>query len=244
MIAIGAVRPNVVLRWSFRFVPWIEKFYFISHQQWNKVIKSTLLLLRLNYVLKEYSQKEKTCWAASYRDRRILPRSADKWLVSKPEFNGFSMRFAILDRSQCQTSRNGPQMSAFLSAIVTEAMTLINPISFARTPVLTSLVPMGAMNTWTLWDAQDLSRFSPSVLFLGQNIVIEAQDDQLVNFASCFQDSSPRIARTWLSLSTGWLIAVSDKGLFHFGLSHGLCPQQLNVIGCPLMLYPNMLAIT
>jgi hypothetical protein len=70
MIAIVAVRPNVILSRQYRFPQQKAPFIFIFWQNVTYCSKSIPFLLRLNYVLKTHSQKEITDRAISYRDIR------------------------------------------------------------------------------------------------------------------------------------------------------------------------------
>jgi hypothetical protein len=93
MIAIVAIWRNVVGDSSYLSLPSIEGFHFNFSSTMEERHKSTQLLLRLNYVLKKYSQKRKTGRVVSSGDSRLSARSANRRLVKKPKRVG---RLAIV----------------------------------------------------------------------------------------------------------------------------------------------------
>jgi hypothetical protein len=83
MIAIVAVRPNVILGRQYLFSPQIEPSIFIFWENMTYCSKSIPFLLRLNYVLKRCLQKEKIGRAIYYRDNRLSALCANERLVNK-----------------------------------------------------------------------------------------------------------------------------------------------------------------
>jgi hypothetical protein len=59
MIAIVAIRPNIIWVDHIFFSHEEKDSIFISRQQWNNVTENIRLLLLFNHFLKKYSQKEK-----------------------------------------------------------------------------------------------------------------------------------------------------------------------------------------
>jgi hypothetical protein len=83
VIAVVAIRSNIILDRQYLFAPRIEPSAFFSGKIWYIVAKSIPFLLCLNYVLKTYLQKEKTDRAIFYRDSRLSAQSPDKRLLNK-----------------------------------------------------------------------------------------------------------------------------------------------------------------
>jgi hypothetical protein len=85
MIALVAVRPNIIVDRQYLSSPQIEPFIFIFCENMTYYSKTIPFLLRLNYILKRHLQKEKTSRVASYRDNRLSALCTDRRLVKTIE---------------------------------------------------------------------------------------------------------------------------------------------------------------
>jgi hypothetical protein len=83
MIAIVAVRLNVIPGRHYLFAPQIGPSVLIFWESMPYCSKSIPFRLRLNYILKRYLQKEKLGRATSYRDSRLSALRVDRPLMNK-----------------------------------------------------------------------------------------------------------------------------------------------------------------